>query len=589
MEQLTLPRTMRRTLRPFLSFLPLCAVAVGAFACDERTPPEESLDGGAARSPTQPGVPALPSELTRPTTPPAGSAAVPIGALSVFPKAPAHAGPWFVVTSPAAGVYALPSFEQKQKIGWVRSGGKLAVKAAPTSNKACNPGWYELVEGGYVCGNYGTTNLSSPDVKFAIVAPNLDEVLPYTYARNAKHGTPLYHSVPSREQMLAYEPYLAEKEKKPTDQTVSDTRPVDEKAKAQTPSVVTPSAVTPSVVTGATRISPLGGDAGPLIDPGLADAGIEVEQPEKPWWQQENVKDKLHEIKLEHLESDADDLLAKRMVTGFFVAVDRTFRWNERTWYKTTKGLVTPAERFWQTPGPKFKGVELDGEKLKLPIAWGYGGRKEIATYGIDDQRQPKPAKSIERHVAIPLTGKHLDIGKTQYLEAADGTYLKALHVRVTEPGPPPEGLGPDERWIDVDLSSQTVVAFVGTRPVYATLISSGKTSKIKEKDHRTPTGEWRIREKHITTTMDGDGSAAGDLPYSIEDVPYVMYFHRAYALHGAFWHTNYGVQMSHGCVNLAPLDAKWLFYFASPDARAGFHGMWSRPETAGTRVVLHD
>ena len=73
------------------------------------------------------------------------------------------------------------------------------------------PGWYEVIGGGFICGNYVTTNLASPDVKFAMNAPNLDEVLPYSYARNAKHGTPLYHSVPSREQMLKYEPYLAEK------------------------------------------------------------------------------------------------------------------------------------------------------------------------------------------------------------------------------------------------------------------------------------------------------------------------------------------------------------------------------------------
>jgi lipoprotein-anchoring transpeptidase ErfK/SrfK len=161
--------------------------------------------------------------------------------------------------------------------------------------------------------------------------------------------------------------------------------------------------------------------------------------------------------------------------------------------------------------------------------------------------------------------------------------------VRVTAPGPAPQNLGPDERYVDVNLSTQTLVLYKGTTPVYATLISSGKESKIKEKDHRTPLGEWRIREKHITTTMDGDGSAAGDLPYSIEDVPYVMYYHESYALHGAFWHANYGVQMSHGCVNLSPLDAKYVFLFVDPGLPEGWHGAWTRGERQGTRVIVHE
>jgi len=577
MEQPNQHRPMPSPPRPLAPTLLLLLIAA-APSCDRG---EGTAGGGAPGAPSarsaalpQAGDPELPPGLKRPPPAASGSAAAaePAAPLSAFPKAPDHAGAWFVVTSPAAGIYADASFESKQKIGWVRSGGKLAVAPSSASKKNCPPGWYEVVGGGFVCGKFGTTNLASPDVKFAIVAPKLEDVLPYTYARNAKHGTPLYHSVPSREQMLAYEPYLAEK--KPPTELASDTKPDG----------------APAVVSGATRPTSLVVDGGAPLDPGLLDAGIEVEAPEKPWWQQENIKERLHEVKLEHLESDADDILAKRMVTGFFVAVDRTFRWNDRTWYKTTKGLVTPSERFWQTPGPKFHGIELVGETLTLPVAWGYGGRKEVATYLMEGaDKPPKNSKSIERHTAIPLSGRALDIGKTHYLETREGSYLKALHVRVTEPGPPPAGLLPDERWIDVDLSSQTLVAFVGTRPVYATLISSGKESKIKEKDHRTPTGEFRIREKHVTTTMDGDGSAAGDLPYSIEDVPYVMYFQGAYALHGAFWHGNYGIQMSHGCVNLAPLDAKWLYFFSSPEARPGFHGAWARPEGTGTRVIVHE
>jgi hypothetical protein len=295
-------------------------------------------------------------------------------------------------------------------------------------------------------------------------------------------------------------------------------------------------------------------------------------------------------MKLDALTADSDDVLAKRMVSGFYVAVDKTFRWNGRSWYKTTKGLVTPSDRMWQTTGSSFKGVELDGTTYKLPLGWVYGGNKSAGTFSIDTAANTiKNAKSIDRFVPIPLTGKSIEFQGKDYVELTDGTFMKKAQLRITEPGPPPQGLTENERYIDVDLSTQTLVAFEGGRAVYATLISSGKHSKIKDKDHSTPTGEWRVREKHITTTMDGDGTAAGDLPYSIEDVPFVQYYFRSFALHAAFWHTNFGVQMSHGCVNLSPLDAKWLFFFTGPHLPEGFHGVWSTDSQAGSRVIVHD
>ncbi len=553
----------------------LAALLLALSSCQREPPPGAESTTDRSEAPRA-GSPVLPRELAPPAPGMrAGGAPAPSNAPSAgaAPSAP-YTGPWLAVTEPAAGVYSEMSFERSKKLGYLRSGGRAPIEPDRLTQKNCTAGWYKLRSGGYICANYGTTNLNNAEVKFATTQPNVDEVLPYPYARNAKNGTPLYHTVPSREQMERYEPYLKkpeESDKPEADKSAGD-KPVSDK-----------SDVRPA--TSPADVPLLGPDAGA---PPAAESPDP--EPDKPWWQREDAKDKLHELKLEQLSSDADDVLAKRMVSGFYVAVDKTFKWNGRTWYKTTKGLVAPADRFWQTQGSTFKGVELDGQTYKLPIGWVYGGSKNAGTYAIDTAADTiKNAKSIDRFVAIPLTGKTIDFHGKDFVELADGSYMRKSQLRVTEPGPPPEGLQDGERYIDVDLSSQTLVAYEGSRPVYATLISSGKESKIKDKDHSTPTGEWRIREKHITTTMDGDGTAAGDLPYSIEDVPYVMYFHRSYALHGAFWHGNFGVQMSHGCVNLAPLDAKWLFFFVDPKLPEGFHGVWSNERELGTRVVIHD
>jgi lipoprotein-anchoring transpeptidase ErfK/SrfK len=553
--------------------LALTALACATSACSREAPPGADRSGRSETAPTAAGNPTLPPELSE--KPAASGAAAnpaapaPDGGASPAAAAAAHTGPWLVVTSPAAAVYSVRDFAKEKKIGYVKNGGRAAVRPTPEATKNCTGGWYEVIGGGYICANLGTTDMNHPQVKFAVREPNLDDVLPYVYARNAKNGTPLYKSVPSREQMDLYEPYL--------NAPKSESAPA---SRDSTPSLAEP----PALV----RVEPqLVPDAG-LAMPSSADAGDP--EADKKWWERENAKDRLHEVKLDHLTEDADDILAKRMVTGFYVAVDKTFNWNGRTWYKTTKGLVAPADRFWQTAGSKFKGVELGGAGFKLPVAWTYGGRKTAPLYEIEvESKKVKLASTVDVPTALQLTGREIDIKGTRYSETKDQKWIKHIHIRVTKPGPAPADLGPNERWIDVNLKQQTLVAFQGTTPVYATLVSTGKQSQDKDKDHRTPSGQWRIREKHITTTMDGDGSAAGDLPYSIEDVPYAMYFDGSYAVHGAFWHRNFGVQMSHGCVNLAPLDAKHLFFFADPQLPTGWHGIWSSSTRQGSRVVIHE
>jgi lipoprotein-anchoring transpeptidase ErfK/SrfK len=114
-------------------------------------------------------------------------------------------------------------------------------------------------------------------------------------------------------------------------------------------------------------------------------------------------------------------------------------------------------------------------------------------------------------------------------------------------------------RWIDVDLSEQRLIAYVGKTPVKSYLVSTGLPQTP------TPVGQYAIWIK-----LRYDDMAGAD--YYIEDVPYVMYFHEGYGLHGVTWHANFGHRMSHGCVNQPNDMAAWLFHFAEVGTMVNIH-----------------
>jgi hypothetical protein len=163
-----------------------------------------------------------------------------------------------------------------------------------------------------------------------------------------------------------------------------------------------------------------------------------------------------------------------------------------------------------------------------------------------------------------------------------DGRYLKHWFAAVAERIDPPKGIKDDEPWVHVNLTEQTLVAYVGREPKYATLVSSGLDG------HNTPEGVYTIRAKHVAATMSDIGADAEDDRYSIEDVPWTQYFEGSLALHGAFWHERFGLQRSHGCVNLTPLDAHYLFNFTWPPVPDGWHGTSTdRTGLKGSTVVI--
>ncbi len=141
------------------------------------------------------------------------------------------------------------------------------------------------------------------------------------------------------------------------------------------------------------------------------------------------------------------------------------------------------------------------------------------------------------------------------------------------------------ERWIDVDLERQLLVAYEGDIPVYATLISSGKKGT---RGGVVPDPEGGVSDRREAHPSSMDGNTASDGRYSIQDVPWAMFFEGNYALHGAFWHSKFGSRRSHGCVNLGPSDARWLFNWTTPFVPEGWHGVNAHEGAPGSVVVIH-
>jgi hypothetical protein len=83
------------------------------------------------------------------------------------------------------------------------------------------------------------------------------------------------------------------------------------------------------------------------------------------------------------------------------------------------------------------------------------------------------------------------------------------------------------------------------------------------------------------------DDLESEDAAYSIEDVPWTMYFSGNFALHAAFWHERFGRPRSHGCVNLTPTDARWLFQWSAPLLPQGWHGMFVQRRAPSVWVYI--
>lgn len=141
-------------------------------------------------------------------------------------------------------------------------------------------------------------------------------------------------------------------------------------------------------------------------------------------------------------------------------------------------------------------------------------------------------------------------IGKDEWIE-------DRVVGRITPNPVAPQGVD-NGRWIEINLEEQAMLVYDQNRLVFATMVSTGV------EPFYTRPGLFKIEVKKEAETMQGSFEADRSDFYYLQNVPWTMYFDQARALHGAYWHTLFGYPQSHGCVNLSPGDAHWLFDWAS-------------------------
>ena len=538
-----------------LAIIPVLALAVTA-ACQRTEPEQTESRVGARDDQTEESKPPEPDELSPSEAPELPEHAEPEDEpAAAEPGPPPHYGqirpslpppPEETLTHQGlaeyevVAIYDRPDMESP-KLGYLRIGTRLPV-TPKIEGPDCKKGWYGLPQGGFVCASKGFTAAEDPPPLYRPPPPpRVDQPFPYDWAKVRRWNAPMWWRIPNAAE-------------------ITEANAQREIREADRQGLPPPgSEPTPTGDTGAREA------ASPDDAPDDAVAAKPPPPPPKP---------EKPAITLPLKPSDA------WMDRGFYVSLGEKIQANNRNWWKTARGGFVSASDIVTYSPKDFSGQALPDETgFPFGFVWRNEGTK---LFELVSDKKLRGAGTLRHRSFVALT-EETRVGGVDYMTTPEGLLVRKDHLRLAEPQPVPQGLEPWEKWIDVSLEQQMLVAYEGDRPVYATLVSTGRKG-TPDKPSETPTGRWRIRTKHITSTMD---DTASDDRYSIQDVPWVMFFEGSYALHGAFWHDGFGRVRSHGCVNLGSTDARWLFYWTTPHLPETWHGVFSQETSPGTMVVV--
>lgn len=235
---------------------------------------------------------------------------------------------------------------------------------------------------------------------------------------------------------------------------------------------------------------------------------------------------------------------------GKYVTVTDVAYSDGRNFVRMANGGWIEATPHWSWP--KWQGLEF------------YATPKQNFGFTIDDIQSfsapsfaaPSTGISYTKYDSFPIYN-YAEAEGYKWYEASPGEWIPSLKSReVLVNTHRPEGVDRD-RWIAIDLENQTLAVYENSELKFATVIASGSGELYSDP------GVYEVYHKIELHTMQGSYTADRSDFFYYESVPWALYYNHAQAIHGIYWPAVLGFKQSHGCINMFPGDANWLFHWA--------------------------
>lgn len=467
-------------------------------------------------------------------------------------------------------IVAEPAAEATE-LGTFALGRALPMRGEPQEGEDCPGGWYGVEPTGYVCVG-PSASLEPPHPAVKPVAPSAAP-LPYRYARVRRGGTVAYAAAPGMLAETLHEPRLEKRRQHPRKErrlgAAANDVPRDGTGMPTGPPVVRPDSV--GVAEDGYRYTTSFfalDQRRPTVPVGLR---LTPAPPSPP----------LVGALVDHLP--AVKVLRRRSVIALAGDVKVEVAGEPRDMHVLPDGGFVPSERLEPVLGTTWHGLPLRGRELPVAFAM----RSNVHPRHVEGPQAIVQDEVYALRQAIPLTGRYRTINGERHYCTVDERWVRARDViMVFNRHEFPDFATDGQRWLDVSLANQTLVAYEGKKPLYATLISSGRERLgDPETEPATPQGVFRVVGKAITRDLPPDEV---ERRYEVLDAPWALELDAGFAITGSTWRSAFGDAFGHHDIALSPIDAHWLFGWAAPELPSGWHSVTVDEEAASTIVYVH-